>query len=81
MNKRIFGWDGEVLDEIARRTLREASCEFNHFLGDGSPLLVYSQVYFMRVQQLAIELAKTAGAISPSLRALSGIVAVSINIP
>ena len=79
MSKHLFPWDDDHLEQLTIQCLKEAQSDYTHFLGEGSPLVVSAQVFFQRIQQVVSELAKCAGAISPSLRALSGIVAVGAN--
>ncbi len=78
MNKRIFEWDSDYLETVTREAIKSAKDRYNKYLGDGSPLQTISDIYFMRILDIACSLAKTAGSISPSCRALNGVVAVSI---
>ncbi len=60
--------------------LESAQTDYKQYLGDGSPLQTAADVYFLRAKELCSELAKTAGAISPSLRALGGSITVSLHL-
>ena len=77
MNRRVFEWDTEYLQSVTLEAIKSAKARYNKYLGDGSPLQTHSDVYFMRLLDLASNLSQTAGCISPSLRALSGVVSVS----
>ncbi len=80
MAKSLFGWDQEYLRCTTIHALERAKDEYKNYLGDGSPLHTDVDVYFLRVKEVASELAKCAGAVSPSLKALSGIVAVGSTV-
>ncbi len=78
MTNRLFQWDPEHLVKLTSAALDNAKKDHEHYLGEGSPLTIPAAVYFMRLKELAIQLGKTAGALSPSVRALGGIVPVSL---
>ncbi len=76
MSKRLFGWDPDHLCDLTVRKLNEAQSDYFGYLGPGSPLTTPTETFFIRVKEIVEELVKTAGALSPSVRALGGTVPV-----